>query len=38
MDDKEWKQSFKKTYMINDDCDSYDIDNDNDNADDYDAS
>lgn len=35
MDDKERKHSLKKTYMLNEDCDSHD--NDNDNADDYDG-
>lgn len=35
MDNKQRKHSLKKTYMLNDDCDSHDIDNDN--ADDYDG-
>ena len=35
MDDKERKHSLKKTYKLNEDCDSHD--NDNDNADDYDG-
>ena len=37
MDDNERKHYLKKTCMLNDDCDSHDIDNDNDNADNYDG-